>query len=62
MKLGGSFSNSNYQVTSLLGNIVLKGTLGTTNSIDIGAVAAGVYLVKIFNANGSVINKRFVKN
>lgn len=52
-----------YEIFDLLGSVKLRGTLVSSNeSIGIGLLTEGLYIIRLENDNGVAVTKRFVKS
>ena len=51
--------DSNYRIYNIMGQELGKGKI-ENQSINVGSLTAGTYLIEVFNANGSTV-KRFIK-
>lgn len=50
-----------YSVINIQGQVLLKGSLNGSNSIDISALAAGTYIIKVTDGNGASVSGKIIK-
>ncbi len=60
LNVQSSFENLNYEVYNIIGQVVAKGNITNTNTIDISNLNSAVYHIK-FNSGEQTIMKRFIK-
>ena len=57
----GENTQNTIVVTDLTGKVVYNSTVNTITKIDLGANASGIYIVKVANENGSLVERVVIK-
>jgi len=56
-----SFALESYQVVNVMGQVLMRGSIDSQATINLGALANGTYIVKVTDSKGNSVSKKIIK-